>query len=140
MGCDISLHQEVKIKGQWQHYNHLWIKRDYDLFSQMGYTARENCVPAERTLKGLPEAITIPTRFHYEYMSGDAHHPSWLNAFEIKEIEDWWVKAYPQSYRFDNFQYLFGGSWGGWIEFPNDYKSKREMGLEDIRWVFWFDN
>lgn len=35
MGCDIHLHTELKINGQWQHYSAPSISRDYHLFGRL---------------------------------------------------------------------------------------------------------
>lgn len=35
MGCDIHLHQEVKIGGEWHHYREQSVSRNYALFAKM---------------------------------------------------------------------------------------------------------
>ncbi len=85
--------------------------------------------------KGIPEDITFLTRFCYDQQDGDLHHASWLGAEEIQRVieqhfvEDVWEAE-------DWFGYLFGNGWRGYSKYPEDRPEK----LEDIRWVFWFDN
>lgn len=35
MGCDIHLHQEVKINGEWHHYRLAEMPRNYEVFEKM---------------------------------------------------------------------------------------------------------
>ncbi len=133
MGCDIHLHQEVKMDGEWRHYGHPAIHRSYELFGLMA-GVRGSATPVAEA-KGVPNDMTYLTQFSYDQWIEYNHHASWLGAEEIKEVierfctKDIWEAG-------DWFGYLFGSSWVGYIKYSKDLPEK----LEDIRWVFWFDN
>ncbi len=141
MGCDIHLHTEIKINGQWHSYGTPNGGRWYALFEKMaGVRGDEsNAIALPR---GIPEDISEIVKVSHERWRGDAHSASYLDADEIKILEVWYrdqIKAsppeeydYPEKY----WGYLFGNSWGGWVDHCDDYP----MGIEDIRFVFWFDN
>lgn len=131
MGCDIHMHQEVKIKGEWYHLNQPYVDRNYSLFGVMAGVC--GCGPAIVEPRGVPDNITILTRVDLDAYGTDAHTLSWFGLEEIKALEDWWVKT---SSRFDfytTFGYLFHNGWN-WNETTN------RRGVEDVRWIFWFDN
>lgn len=135
MGCDIHLHQEVKINGGWHHYRERNVPRSYKLFALMANVRNNGDIEPVSEAKGLPENITFLTSFRYEQYKSDWHHASWLDPIEIREVitrffeEDVWQAE-------DWFGYLFSNSWRGFI----DYRSDMPDELEDVRWVFWFDN
>lgn len=163
MGCDIHLHAEVKIdydkiipgrtSGEsdaiplrWEHYAHLSIPRNYDLFACMaGVRNYENIQPMVEP-RGLPEDISGVTLFDWMRGMGDWHTPSWFNAEEIAMLEDWAEKTLtPHPHRafmghwdleIETGSYLFGNSYGGFWKWPEE----RRPGLVDVRFVFWFDN
>jgi hypothetical protein len=138
MGCDIHFHSEVKIKGKWYHYAKLSIGRNYNLFAKMAGVRNEgrDIIPISKN-RGIPKDATFLTKYDYKLWEVDAHSANWLNAKEIVELENWWHKNSPKDVWFeDEFGYLFGNSWGGIIRYPNDTKE----GVEDIRFIFWFDN
>jgi hypothetical protein len=139
MGCDIHLHTEVKINGQWHHYSTPDIDRTYALFAKMANV--RNChreIEPISEPKGLPDDMTFLTRFDRNNWEGDAHSDSWLNIHEIKQLYEWletnkqmeWFKHY------DQFGYCFGNLWTTLLEYPDDMAE----GLEDVRFIFWFDN
>jgi len=133
MGCDIHLHQEVKINGVWHHYREQRVVRNYELFAVMAGVRGESEPVAEP--KGLPNDATALTMWDVARWNQDAHTFSWLDAEEIYQviirhfIADVWAAS-------EWFGYLFGNSWLGYTQYPED----RPEGLEDIRWIFWFDN
>jgi len=144
MGCDIHLHQEVKINGKWEHYALLNPRRNYVMFARMAnvrnYDGELEPIVEPR---GIPKDATVLTKYDFKEWEGDAHSASWLSAQEISELNKWReeYKSFPGE-KLDIFWledwagYLFGNSWPGFWEYPND----RPAGLEDVRWVFWFDN
>ena len=131
MGCDIHLHQEVKIEGVWHHYGHPNVHRSYELFGIMaGVRGDETPVAHPR---GIPEDATTLTKFSYAQWDCDAHHPSHLDSLEVTEV----IKRFFQKSIWDQtdwFGFLFGGSWSGFHEYPEDGE------VEDFRFIFWFDN
>lgn len=140
MGCDIHLHTEVKINGVWHHYGAPSIDRSYQLFGKMA-GVRGDTEPVSPP-KGLPPDMSPVTAFAYVQWDADAHTASWLNAEEIENVCTWANDRFsPTDKAWLDWEtleigYLFGNSWSGYIRYPSD----RPEGLEDIRWVFWFDN
>lgn len=143
MGCDIHIHQEVKIAGIWHHLGMPSVQRSYRLFTRMaGVREVEGIEPISQP-RGLPEDITLLTKL--DSTRDNYHSHSWLNAEEICILQDWieemhkdgwfnpnvtWMDWYDE-----NFGYFFGNTWGGVHKF-----GEKPDFIEDIRWVFWFDN
>lgn len=137
MGCDIHFHSEIKIGNEWHHYGHPSIQRNYALFGKMA-GVRGDSEPISQP-KGLPDDCSLVTALNAHKWDADGHSHSWLNAKEILELENWLSKQLRDgSWRLemDYWGYLFGNSWGGFTEYPDE----REPFLNDIRFVFWFDN
>lgn len=133
MGCDIHLHIEISATGQWHHWATPSVARNYDLFGKMA-GVRSDIEPIASP-RGLPIDTTIPTRLDYERMKEDAHTASWLNKDEIEELSRWLTATYaPYDLAFDLehvilHTYLFGNS-----------ITDMAHGVDDVRFVFWFDN
>ena len=141
MGCDIHVHTEVKINGEWRHWGAPSVSRNYSLFEKMAGVRGEvsNAIVAPR---GLPSDITFETRFDFgpdEDPRDFWHSASWLSAHEIGKLSDWWDKETEERGGYkgieSEFGYLMGNGWN--VEkYPNDHP----QGVQDARWVFWFDN
>lgn len=138
MGCDLHLHTEVKIDGLWIHYSAPNVKRCYKLFALMAGVRNDRGIRPVAQPKGLPENISQVTRLDYELMGKDAHTPSWLSASELVELEKRLNGQFAENedIEYHLVGYLFRNSWAGFQLYPND----RPPFLEDVRWVFWFDN
>jgi hypothetical protein len=141
MGCDIHLHAEVKIKGQWHHYSAANIDRNYDLFGKLAGVRRDFTPIAAP--KGLPQDLSVVTAVELARWNTAAHTHSWLNAAEIRALKDWgktqsWWKCATnfRDWEDESVGYLFDNDWSGFVTHPHEYPPD----LEDIRWVFWFDN
>lgn len=146
MGCDIHLHTEVKINGVWHHYSCPSVRRFYSVFARMANVRNppgKNHIEPIAEPRGLPSDCSPVTLLSFQRWKEDAHHESWLNAEEIAGLcdfienkllliakEDW------HSWTSENFGYLEGN---GWEEF-HQYPEERDEIIEDIRFVFWFDN
>lgn len=131
MGCDIYLHQEVKVNGEWHHYRDRSVPRSYKLFGLMAGVRGEGPAIAER--RGIPADATFLTRYHHTNWDSDAHSASWLGSEEVGTL----IKKFWREDPFeacDWFGYLFGNSWDGFHKYPDS----RPEGLEDFRWIFWF--
>lgn len=141
MGSDIHAHVEIKIGGEWHHYNHPSANRRYALFSRMANVRNSGKIDAISEPRGLPDDITFMTRFDRERWEGDAHSESWLSAEEVAALDKWMREGIAKEYPTDHyniesdFGYIFGNGWNI-KKYPNDYPP----GLEDARLVFWFDN
>lgn len=140
MGCDIHPHVEVKIKGKWEHYSTLCVSRNYLLFAKMA-GVRNYDIEAISPPRGLPEDVSVVTKFESDDYGVDGHTHSWLSATEAGEIQRWYEKHNPKPVHHPPlFGYLFGNHIDSYVRFPEDGKRIRELGYEDARVVFWFDN
>lgn len=140
MGCDIHVHVEVKIKDKWEHYSVLHIGRSYSLFAKMaGVRGGETPISQPR---GLPQDISVVTAFDNAEWGVDGHSHSWLSAVEAGEVQRWYEEQCGELdfSRPPLFGYLFGNYIDSYVKYPEDGKHLRELGYEDARVVFWFDN
>lgn len=139
MGCDIHLHTEVKLNGKWEHYNCANVPRNYELFGHMAGVRRDDIKPIAEP-KGLPDDLSVITAMDAKHWGVDGHTHSWFDAKEIVELEDTYSKIATAPYEpwwpEKMWGYLFGNSWGGFAKWPEDYPKE----IEDVRFVFWFDN
>lgn len=136
MGCDIHVHTEVKINGKWEHVGNPNVSRNYQLFAKMAGVRGDE--PAIVEPRGFPPDASFLTRFDYEHDGSDAHTPSWLTGEEIDLLDEWYRAKYNSSTRYtyieDEFGFLFGNGWN-----VKRYPNYQPKGVEDSRWVFWFD-
>ncbi len=141
MGCDIHLHVEFKAEGKWHHYDHPNIDRNYDLFAKMANVRNRHEVIPISDQRGLPEDIAFTTQFDAARWAGDAHSHSYLTISEIAILNKWGIK--------NLFQRDGEGRLGGWrpqTDFGYFFGDSHENcqcwpdGVEDVRFVFWFDN
>lgn len=142
MGCDIHLHQEVLIDGEWHHYSCPRVSRNYLLFSKMAGVrgSREDAIASPR---GVPADITTVTKMDLDSWGGDGHSHSWLASEEVIELCKWARELHAEdrlSHLFEcilDFGFCFGGYWSGFHD--EDFRGE-VPGLQDFRFVFWFDN
>lgn len=137
MGCDIHLHQEVKIKGQWHHYGCPRIDRSYHLF---GVLSDVRCNASEfgfnkcLATKGIPQDATFLTKFDYEQWGGEAHTPGQIGRDGMCLVDQFMKDQKYEILRFwETFGSLFGNDWF-------DKESAKSADVEDARWIFWYDN
>ena len=137
MGCDIHLHIEVKLEGEWRHYAAPRCPRDYEVFTIIAGVRGCHTVDPISEPKGLPEDLTYMTRFDANYWESDGHSHSWLNLREIQLLEEWWKQNRAAFFeaRFLSSTYLFGNSFSSFKEYPDTNRAN----VEDVRFVFWFD-
>ncbi len=141
MGCDIHLFTEVKIDGVWHCYNSPNIDRWYGLFAKMAGVRGDGSITQIVEPKGIPDNLGVVVALSFKEWHGDAHTPSWFNVNEIKELEDWLKsenkRMKPDKYYYPEMEwgYFFGNSYGGF-----DPLTPPADGVEDVRFVFWFDN
>jgi hypothetical protein len=148
MGCDIHLHIEIKIAGQWQHYGCPDVPRSYHLFGKLAGVRDKSVEPIAR-LRGLPGDITLVTYCDYfgtpNSDSAPAprdnwHNQSWINRNEIKQLADWLDEegGFAEEIDLEHHilhSYLFNNAFSGSSEFTDGGGI-----VEDVRFVFWFDN
>lgn len=142
MGCDIHLHTEVKIDGTWYTYGTPNVSRNYDVFAKMANVRNpDGEIKPISEPRGLPEDCSVVAGVNAKCWEADAHSHSWLNAEEIRELEEWYEETFkhlkiPYAWPSHLFGYFFGNYWGGFIRYPEETPE----GIEDVRFVFWFDN
>jgi len=135
MGCDIHFHSEVKVNGKWEHYSEVGIDREYDLFAKMAGVRNYRGITPISEPKGLPTDISVVTRLDAEKWRDDGHSWSYFNSKEICKLQSWIEDQMgsENSWELERIYwgYIFGSAWN--VE-------KLPPGIEDIRFVFWFDN
>ena len=149
MGCDIHFHSEVKRKGVWQHHSECNVRRNYALFAKMANVRNwegSGIVPISKP-KGLPEDVTELTKLHVERYGEDGHSHSWLGGDEIAELHEfieskknpstWFGEDGHWRFTHENLPYFMGNSFDGFLKYPEDWKG---TDVEDVRYVFFFDN
>lgn len=143
MGCDIHLHSEVKINGVWHHHSapdH--ISRIYELFAKMaGVRSEDACdvgVPISLP-KGLPSDVTLITRIDHEREDSIGHSHSWFNIEEICELEEFIESSewFHELFFHEEFPDFMDMGFPTFKKYPEKWE---EYKVEDVRWVFWFDN
>lgn len=148
MGCDIHFHSEVKRRGVWQHHEEVMIDRNYALFAKMAGVRKHESWTLEPISdpRGIPEDATELTKLHVEKMNGYGHSHSWLNAAEIKLLHDFikddsnppnWFGDNSWNYEHKNMPYFMGNTFDGFVDYPDDWA---EYEVEDVRYIFFFDN
>lgn len=140
MGCDIHVHVELKVDGQWEHYAQLRPSRSYRTFARMaGVRGTEKPIALPR---GLPDDITKMTRRDAEFWGDNGHDHSWLDCAEIRQLIDWFHEhvAHKLGEEFTPWSYLGLEDWLGCYLYGNALDNIERARAEDIRLVFWFDN
>lgn len=140
MGCDIHLHTEVKIDGKWHHYGAPNVPRSYRLFGLMAGVRNDEVEPIAAP-RGLPDDISEVTALSAKRWGSGAHSHSWLSSEELAILDERWYalgmgRTLESDLEHHYFGYLEGNSWAGFSRYPDE----RPKGIEDVRFVFWFDN
>jgi hypothetical protein len=150
MGCDIHVHTEIKVGGQWHHYSQPRISRSYWLFALMAGVRTSEVVPqAMFPQRGLPEGLSFTTQLSADEWEADGHSHSWLTGSEMAKViaeydrlrydaakqkedrESWF------SLEHECFGYLFGNGWD--FNPDEDHGEAYPSCVEDVRVIFWFD-
>ena len=134
MGCDIHLHTEIKVDGVWHHVATANFERNYALFNFLAGVRGDG--PGIAPCRGVPEDASLVTRMDCDHWGADGHSHSFLHSYEIPVVEDWLKDTADDLWPERQWGYFFGNSWGGFVKYPH----KRPTGVEDVRFVFWFDN
>jgi len=147
MGCDVHFHVEVMVAGKWEHYAAPSVDRWYKLFGLLARVRNTDVAPIASP-KGFPKDASMITKILYEYGGADAHTPSWLDHDEIIVLEDTlkeWEEADPNA-KWPTYDleagilntYLAGNGFTAHWRY-DDCRYLPE-GIDDVRFVFWFDN
>lgn len=147
MGCDIHFHSEVKRGGIWHHHSEKSISRNYVLFAKMaGVRNYDNAIKPISIPKGMPKDAIELTRLHAEKYGADGHSHSWLSAQEIWGLHKFirsesnpldWFGENPWWWEHQNMPYFMGNHMDGFVEYPLEWA---QYGIEDVRYIFFFDN
>lgn len=145
MGCDIHMHTEIKIRGEWHHYSAPRFKRCYPLFCLMAAVRGpwDGCEPTAGP-RGLPADSALVTRLSRERYRLDGHSDSYLDASELATLEERWeafakensINPHDADLEWNYVGFLEGNSWAEFAKYPDE----RPSWIEDVRWCFWFDN
>lgn len=141
MGTDMDLHIEVKIKGEWHHLNMPNVARNYSLFSRMGNVRRLDETEMEPLSdnRGMPEDATVLTKYDCMRFSDNSHSHSWLSSQEVKIListrKMWDQNNFTSDSMIDVFGYMPGIAFDEFVDNPDD-----RNGIEDFRFIFWFQD
>ena len=148
MGCDLHLHGEIYISGQWHHYTSGHMPRQYWMFAKMAGVrnpspGKPGCIEPLCDPRGLPADVSFVTRFEFGYDGAYGHSHSWLDQKEIAELFKWreeYAKAQGWETSGEDWDkvlgYLFSNGWAEFDKHRNNYPPQ----VNSVRWVFWFDN
>jgi len=152
MGCDIHFHIEIKTGTDiWHHYSAPDIDRNYAFFGFLAGVRNSEIKPIKTDDDKLPVDASFITKLNYYHWEGCCHNIRVFGQKEIKQMYDRW-QEYKKYIGHENkfFEpewhvlktYLFGNS----FVLP-DKEKYEENGyndplkyIEDIRFIFWFDN
>lgn len=137
MGCDIHMHFEIKVNGEWHHYGPARFSKNYAVFARMANVRNSTGVEPISKPRGLPDDCTFSTKLDSDHWGVDGHSHSYLSSKEFIDLCEWAQSlAFVQSSLFAEIGDLYGNSWEGFYEYREDYPKF----VEDYRVVFWFDN
>jgi hypothetical protein len=155
MGCDIHFHSEIKYKDRWEHYGTGNFKRNYFMFYLMAGIRGEYPFKPFRTNDcdcDIPDDCSVTTRLSWNKWEPDAH--SW-QVYNKQDIHDFYkyfnsidlnirekhLGKLDAIFLDNQVGYLFGDGWDI-VRFPfnseDDHESFKD--INDVRWIFWFDN
>lgn len=142
MGCDIHFHTEVKVNGKWEHYSHPNFPRSYYLFSLLANVRNDDefrVTPFKEWGQIVPEDANIVTKKSLE--CDDYHSLTVYNSDEIKAFYEYikniilphkggrLVDSLVMNLEHEYIGYFDGNGW-----------NYRPDWVEDVRWIFAFDN
>lgn len=135
MGCDIHIHAEIKVYGKWHHYDQPNCLRNYKLFEKMAGVrgSVENAISPPR---GIPDDSSFTTIFDSDAWGSDGHSHSWISSKELLELSEWQEKNGAGWTEQEWNKWLFGNNYSDFQKYPDS----RPKGVEDVRFIFWFDN
>lgn len=147
MGCNIHVHAEVLFEETWHHYGHYEPGlRWYELFHKIGgvrYSPAWSDKPLTAN-RGIPEDASALTRFCVqEGLDEGGHSTTWLSSREVEALDAWIGRPNAlEEFLADCWDSDGEGFSGTCRLFDGPWKrsSCAIAGLEDFRWVVWFDN
>ena len=139
MGCDIHLCVEIKIDDQWHAYNHPSIERNYALFAKMAGVRNNGGIEPIAAPRGFPADASFVCKLDYERRGCDVHSASYLGESEIGLLNEW-MRQQEWGKELFSFSERFGWLYGNSHYNLTKYKADYPHWLQDVRFVFWFDN
>lgn len=144
MGMSMTVHTEVKIGGVWHHYGRAEIHNNRELFDLLAGVGESRTPPPKiDDPRGLPPDVSELTRLDAA-RHDDYHSHSWIGRIEIERVhrhvtaEKWTSNGGIAGFWLEGWLgTLFGYQW---CEFNKVMQYAHFAGLNDVRWVFWFDN
>lgn len=136
MSIDITLIEEIKNNGTWYTYSKPRIQQNYNLFALMNHPRFVD----NFEYKGFPEDASEIANFCF-YSDPDQKFCHWLNDIEIRELMDMVErdKLTSNGQQFISPEWSFFGflEGNGWdiVAYPNE----KPHWVEDIRFIYWFD-
>jgi hypothetical protein len=135
MSLTMEMHVEIKIGGQWLHYQRASLEGDLSLFVKMThyFGFRHELIVAEK-LPATDKSET--TEFCLQKDLNDTKRISWADKRELAAIEKWWEQKYPSDpFGFTKkIGWLFGSTYQNFAgNHPGDFPKE----LEDVRAIFW---
>jgi len=168
MGCDIHLHVEKRVNGEWEETecNNVYDGRNYTLYAALAGVRNYDRFTPIAEPKELPKDVSAEVYNESERWGCDGHSHSWLTLTELLNF-DWSqkIKITRMVSAESRRQYLENGitpnAWCSWTntegwdsleweeslaeycnEFINEFIPElQKLGNPDeVRIVFWFDN
>ena len=147
MGCDIHVHTEIKVRGVWHNWSQPDVHANYHLFSKMAGVRqmpdREyGVVEPIAKPRGLPDDCSPVTAWHcVEHWGSDAHSVSWLSSEEVGELIEYCERHgfFKSMESWRTFGHLMGNRWESFLDHEDFRHSGDYPGVQDFRFVFWFD-
>lgn len=131
MGCDIHLCVEMKVDDEWILYSQPRVDRNYDLFAMMANVRNNGDIEPLSSPRGLPHDVSKSTACIAKSWGSDGHSHSWLGYEEIRLVLKW-ARAAKCCGEYNNDLYFFDHS--------IDDKDHWPSFVQNVRWVFFFDN
>lgn len=134
MGTDITVHTEVKINGVWHHYGQPFIPRNYAIFAMLsgernelsGGDVREERHIVPSRLKS--DDLTLITELSFKNRGSMRNDIYQIDSGQIAELENWY-RSQDRGVMEEQFGYLFDNGW----------HPQPKLGVEEVRWIFWYD-
>jgi len=158
MGCDMHLHVEVKIEGEWHHYSRPEVFNAVNAFyafmgSERGFDFDIKPMIAPR---GMPKDATAITKLMESDWEGDSYSHSYVMGDELAELDKCWNRiaedlkrefpeeGEPTDKRYDIEADILQCNHAFIHRYTHPLLEEErkhfpfDLAIEDVRWVYWF--